>query len=115
MAGGRGHRAGGIVDRMQTEAATGPIQWGTPAARWVLVATVSGSGLAFLDATTVNVALPAIGRDLDADMAGLQWVLNAYTLALAALIPLGGALADRFGRRRLFLLGVAWFAVASLL
>lgn len=81
----------------------------------VLLATVLGSGLAFLDASTVNVALPAIGGDLDADVAGLQWVLNAYTLALAALIPLGGSLADRFGRRRLFQIGVVWFALASLL
>jgi EmrB/QacA subfamily drug resistance transporter len=91
------------------------IIWGTPRARWVLLATVTGSGLAFLDASTVNVALPAMGTDLDADIAGLQWVLNAYTLALAALIPLGGSLADRFGRRRIFQLGVLWFALASLL
>lgn len=89
--------------------------WGTAQARWVLLATVTGSGLAFLDASTVNVALPAMGADLDADVAGLQWVLNAYTLALAALIPLGGSLADRFGRRRVFQLGVVWFALASLL
>jgi EmrB/QacA subfamily drug resistance transporter len=91
------------------------IEWRTPAARWVLLATVTGSGMAFLDATTVNVALPAIGSELDAGVGGLQWVLNAYTLALAALIPLGGALADRFGRRRLFQIGVVWFAAASLL
>jgi EmrB/QacA subfamily drug resistance transporter len=81
----------------------------------VLTATVAGSGLVFLDATTVNVALPSIGTELDTGIAGLQWVLNAYTLALAALIPLGGSLADRFGRRRLFQLGVVWFAGASLL
>jgi EmrB/QacA subfamily drug resistance transporter len=91
------------------------IAWGTPQARWVLLATVAGSGLAFLDATTVNVALPAIGEDLDADIGGLQWVLNAYTLALAALIPLGGSLADHFGRRRIYQFGVVWFAAASLL
>lgn len=91
------------------------IEWGTPRARWVLLATVTGSGLAFMDASTVNVALPAMGRDLNAEISGLQWVLNAYTLALAALIPLGGSLADRFGRRRLFQLGVIWFALASLL
>lgn len=89
--------------------------WGTPVARWVLLAMVAGSGLVFLDVTTVNVALPAIGNDLDADIAGLQWVLNAYTLALAALIPLGGSLADHFGRRRIYQIGVVWFALASLL
>jgi EmrB/QacA subfamily drug resistance transporter len=81
----------------------------------VLLATVAGSGIAFLDATTVNVALPAIGEDLDAGIGSLQWVLNAYTLALAALIPLSGTLADRFGRRRIYQFGVVWFAVASLL
>ncbi len=82
--------------------------------RWVLLATVLGSGLAFLDATVVNVALPAIGADLDAGISGLQWTVNAYTLTLAALILLGGSLGDRFGRRRVFVVGVVWFALASL-
>jgi EmrB/QacA subfamily drug resistance transporter len=91
------------------------IRWGTPAARWVLLATVAGSGLAFLDGTTVNVALPALGDDLDASVAGLQWTLNAYTLTLASLILLGGTLGDRYGRRRVFQIGVVWFATASLL
>lgn len=91
------------------------VVWGTPTARWVLAATVGGSGLAFLDATTVNVALPAIAAELDADVAGLQWTVNAYTLSLAALILLGGSLADRFGRRRMFVTGVVWFAATSLL
>lgn len=100
---------------MRADVSSEPIAWGTPAARWVLLATVTGSGLAFLDGTTVNVALPSIGEDLDAGIGGLQWVLNAYTLALAALIPLGGSLADHFGRRRIFQLGVVWFALASLL
>lgn len=92
-----------------------PLEWGTPAARWVLAATVLGSGLAFLDSTTVNVALPALGEDLGADVSGLQWTLNAYTLTLASLMLLGGSLADRFGRRRMFMLGVVWFSAASLL
>jgi MFS family permease len=82
--------------------------------RWVLLATVLGSGLAFLDATVVNVALPRIGKDLDAGISGLQWTVNAYTLTLAALILLGGSLGDRFGRRRVFVVGVVWFALASL-
>src|SRR5687768_15046267 len=91
------------------------LQMGTAKARWVLLATVLGSSLAFLDSTVVNVALERIGTDLDADFSGLQWTVNAYTLTLAALILLGGSLGDRFGRRRLFVLGTVWFAVASLL
>src|SRR5918997_7210455 len=91
------------------------LRMGTPRARWVLLTTVLGSSLAMLDATVVNVALDRIGTDLDADFAGLQWTVNAYTLTLAAFILLGGSLGDRFGRRRVFLPGVVWFAVASLL
>ncbi|MGN9839936.1 MFS transporter [Nonomuraea sp. H19] len=83
--------------------------------RWVLLATVLGSGLALLDSTVVNVALPDLGRELDADMAGLQWTINAYTLTLAGLILLGGSLGDRYGRRSVFLIGTVWFAVASAL
>jgi MFS family permease len=90
----------------------GAITWGTAAARWILFATVLGSGMAFLDATVVNVALPAIGAALDASVAGLQWILNGYTLTLAALILIGGSLGDRYGRRRVFLIGIVWFAVA---
>ena len=71
--------------------------------------------MAALDATVVNVALPRIARDLDADVAGVQWVSNGYLLSLASLILLGGALGDRYGRRRVYLVGVAWFAAASLL
>ena len=90
------------------------IAWGTPHARWVLLATVLGTGIAFLDMTVVNVALPTIGRELDATVAGLQWIVNGYTLTLASLILIGGSLGDRFGRRRVFLVGIVWFAVASL-
>jgi EmrB/QacA subfamily drug resistance transporter len=88
---------------------------GTPQGRWVLLTTVLGSGLAMLDATVVNVALQRIGADLGADFTGLQWTVNAYTLTLASLILLGGSLSDRLGRRRVFVLGVTWFAAASLL
>jgi EmrB/QacA subfamily drug resistance transporter len=86
----------------------------TSAGRWVLLATVLGSGLAMLDSTVVNIALPTIGRDFDAGLSSLQWVVNAYTLTLAGFLLLGGALGDRFGRRRAFLTGVVWFAGASL-
>ncbi|GAA5117465.1 MFS transporter [Pseudonocardia adelaidensis] len=92
----------------------GELRMGTAAGRWVLVTTVLGSGLAMIDGTVVNVALERIGTDLDAGFAGLQWTVNAYTLALASLILLGGSLGDHFGRRRVFLVGVAWFALASL-
>jgi MFS family permease len=87
----------------------------TPAGRWVVLATVLGSGVASLDATVVNVALPAIGEDLDTGLTGLQWTINAYTLTLAGFLLLGGALGDHFGRRRIFVIGVIWFAIASLL
>jgi EmrB/QacA subfamily drug resistance transporter len=76
---------------------------------------VLGSGLAFLDGTVVNVALPDLGRDLNASTAALQWVLNGYLLSLASLILLGGALGDRYGRRRIFVMGVVIFTAASLL
>ena len=91
------------------------VRFGEPAGRWVLLACVLGSALAFIDGTVVNIALPRIGAALDADAAGLQWTVNAYTLTLAAFILLAGSLGDRFGRRRVFLVGVAWFALGSLL
>lgn len=83
--------------------------------RVTLVATVLGSGIAFLDGTVVNVALPTIGRRLDAGITGLQWVVTGYALTLAALILLGGSLGDRYGRRKIYEIGVGGFAVCSLL
>ncbi|HEV3495175.1 MAG TPA: DHA2 family efflux MFS transporter permease subunit, partial [Actinomycetes bacterium] len=91
------------------------VRAGTAAGRWVLAATVLGSGMAFLDGTVVNVALPAIGRDLGAGLSGLQWTLDAYLLTLGALLLLGGALGDRYGRRRVFEVGLVAFTAASLL
>lgn len=93
----------------------GEVRYGRPEGRWVLLATVLGSALAFIDATVVNIALPRVGAELGADAAGLQWTVNGYTLSLASLILLGGSLSDRFGRRRIFVLGVSGFAAASLL
>ncbi|HEV8562816.1 MAG TPA: MFS transporter [Actinophytocola sp.] len=101
---------------MTTPAANGGVvQWGTPTARWVLLTTILGSGMAFLDSTIINVALPKIGEELDASVAGLQWILDGYMLALAALILIAGSLGDRYGRRKVFTLGVAWFGAASVL
>jgi EmrB/QacA subfamily drug resistance transporter len=91
------------------------IRMGTASGRWILVATVLGSGIAGIDATVVNVALPTIGRDLGTGFSAMQWMVTGYTLTLASFILLGGALGDRFGRRRVFVVGVIWFAVASLL
>lgn len=95
--------------------AAGTLRTGTAAGRWVILATVLGSGMAFLDGTVVNVALPAIGRDLHAGLSGLQWTLDAYLLTLGALLLLGGALGDRFGRRRVFEIGLISFSSASAL
>ena len=83
--------------------------------RVALVATVAASAMASLDATVVNVALPHIGREFHASLSALQWVLTGYLVALASLILLGGALGDRFGRRKVFVIGTIWFAAASLL
>jgi EmrB/QacA subfamily drug resistance transporter len=93
----------------------GTVRLGRADGRWVLTAMVLGSSMAFLDATVVNIALPTIGRELHASLAGLQWTVTAYTLTLAGLILLGGSLGDRLGRRRIFTIGVAWFALASAL
>lgn len=91
------------------------VRYATPTGRWVLGATVLGSAVVGLDATVVNVALRTIGDDLDAGTAGLQAIITGYLVPLAALILLGGALGDRFGRRRVFVVGVIWFVGASVL
>jgi EmrB/QacA subfamily drug resistance transporter len=81
---------------------------------WVLAAAVLGSTMAFVDESVVNVALPTIEADLGTTLAAMQWVINAYTLCMSALLLIGGAAADRFGRRRLFLIGIVTFTLASI-
>ena len=96
-------------------APAGTLAMGTAKGRWVIAAAVLGSGVAFLDGSVVTAALPTIGRDLNTDLAGLQWVLNGYLLTLGSLLVLGGSLGDRFGRRKVFMIGLVSFGVASLL
>lgn len=93
----------------------GRLAYASAAGRWVLTATILGSGMASIDATVVGVALPAIGRSFGTGLLVLQWVVTAYTLTLAGLLLLAGALGDRYGRRLVFTIGVVWFAVASVL
>src|SRR5437667_2068789 len=95
------------VNMAQVQAVqSGSLLYASARGRWVLLATVLGSAVVMLDGTVVNVALPAIGRDLGAGIDGLQWTISGYLLTLSALILLGGALGDRFGRRRVFVVGV---------
>lgn len=90
-----------------------PVALASPAGRWLVAAAVLGSAVTMLTATVVNVALPAIGSQLGADTAELQWVLNGYLLAVASLILVGGALGDRYGHRRMFVVGTIAFALTS--
>jgi EmrB/QacA subfamily drug resistance transporter len=85
----------------------------SPGGRWVIAATVLGSGMAAIDATVVGIALPSIGRQFHAALGTLQWVVTGYTLTLSALLLLGGSLGDHFGRRKVFSVGVVWFCLAS--
>jgi MFS family permease len=80
---------------------------------WVLAAAVLGSSIALIDESVVNVALPGIESALHSTLPAMQWILNAYTLCISALLLLGGAAADQFGRRRVFLIGITIFAIAS--
>src|SRR5580693_7620305 len=83
--------------------------------RWTLGATILGSSMTFIDATVVNVALPALQADLHATITDVQWVIEAYALFLGALILVGGSMGDQVGRKRVFLSGVVFFTVASIL
>jgi EmrB/QacA subfamily drug resistance transporter len=80
---------------------------------WILVGTIIGSGMAFIDSTVTNVALPALQQDLNATAVDAQWIVESYALSLAALILVGGSLGDHYGRRRIYALGIALFALAS--
>ncbi len=98
-----------------TSGQPGNLRYASGPGRWVLLATVLGSAIASIDATVVGIALPAIGRDFSTSLATLQWVVTAYTLTLAGLLLFAGALGDKYGRKKIFLAGVVWFALASLL
>ena len=104
-----------MSDEAPSETAAGGLRFASARGRWVVAATVLGSGMAALDATVVGIALPAMGRDFHATVASIQWVVDAYTLTLAGLLLLGGTLGDSYGRRRVFAIGIVWFAAASLL
>ena len=93
--------------------ATEPSPCTRATAQWVLAATILGSSMAFIDGTVVNVALPVLQKSLKASVSNVQWVVEAYALFLSALVLVGGSLADRFGRRRVFTIGVAVFAASS--
>src|SRR4029434_7632873 len=81
--------------------------------RWILAATILASSMAFIDGTVVNVALPALQTNLNATAVDVQWVIEAYALLLSAFLLVGGSLGDHYGRRRIFLIGIALFAIAS--
>src|SRR4030081_493519 len=87
----------------------------TKSQRWTLIATILASAMTFIDGTVVNVALPALQADLHATITDVQWVVESYTLFLSALILVGGAMGDQFGRKRAFLFGVVSFTAASIL
>ncbi len=103
-------RASDMLHHVETH----EVRYRTAPGRWVLLATILGSGLAGVDATVVSVALPAIGTSLNVEFDALQWTITAYTLTLASFILIGGSLGDLFGRRRVFVIGVVWFAIASI-
>jgi EmrB/QacA subfamily drug resistance transporter len=103
-----------VTGDTEISAAPEQLRYATKAGRWVLAATVLGSGIAALDATVVGIALPSIGRDFHTSVSSMQWVVDGYTLPLAGLLLLGGSLGDNLGRRRMFVIGTIWFALASL-
>jgi EmrB/QacA subfamily drug resistance transporter len=102
-----------MATREMTTAVPPALSYSSVPGRWVVAITVLGSGLTALDGTVVDIALPAIGREFHVGVGALQWVVSGYALTLAAFLLIGGSLGDRFGRRRMFLIGVVWFALAS--
>jgi EmrB/QacA subfamily drug resistance transporter len=104
----------GRVTRGTVTDSTPGLRYASAAGRWALAATVLGSGMAAIDATVVGIALPSIGRDFHVSVASMQWVVDGYTLPLAGLLLLGGSLGDVYGRRKIFMIGTVWFALASL-
>ncbi len=100
-----------LDDKLQSRMTSAPCPRASQ--KWVLAATILGSSLAFIDGTVVNVALPTLQTALNAGLPDVQWVIEAYALLLSAFLLVGGSLGDRFGRRRIFLSGVAIFALAS--
>ena len=103
------------ADSPETGPEPEPLRYASARGRWALAAVILGSGAAFLESSVVTIALPEIGRDLDLDLGGLQWVMNAYLLTLSALMITGGSLGDIYGRRLVFNLGLVGFAATSLL
>ncbi|MBA3431049.1 MAG: MFS transporter, partial [Actinobacteria bacterium] len=99
----------------ESSSGEGAVRYGSPAGRWVIIAAVLGSGVAFLDSTVVNVALPAISEELGGGLAGLQWTIDAYLLTLGSLIIFGGSLGDLYGRKKIFIAGLLAFTLASLI
>src|SRR3984957_11472656 len=107
--------AGGTSGGLPVGATAAPLALSSGRGRWVLAATVLGSSIALLDATVVGIAPPSIGREFHGDVGTLQWVVTGYSLTLAAFLLLGGSLGDRYGRKRIFSIGIVWFALASAL
>jgi EmrB/QacA subfamily drug resistance transporter len=106
---------GEAADKTGSGSEPGSLRYSSARGRWALAAVILGSGAAFLESSVVTIALPAIGRDLDLDLGGLQWVMNAYLLTLSALMITGGSLGDIYGRRAVFTIGLVGFAATSLL